>query len=164
MGKIIEASFKEIYPGEELFIKRTLAEVIKRVKKEPLFIIPVRLYNSKFVNLDGRHRLIYHMLSGERDIKLFFSENPDDIITNNIYQHKNWVQYLENNENIRKRWSWIERDDSHWIRPIIHYTNYKEYFRGLQKQFPYLKDMDTCLKHLIKEGYIRKNFSNQRDK
>ena len=157
MGKLIRASFKDIYPGEELFTTRILAEVIERARREPLFVIPVRIWRDKFVNLDGRHRLIRHKLTGETEIELFLSENPDDVITEDVYRHKNLVQYIENNRNIKKRWSWVERDDSnrHWIKSA-NYNNYEEYFARLQEHFPYLADFDTCVKHLIKEGYITK--------
>jgi hypothetical protein len=144
MGKIIEAKFDMILPEENRLNKGKLKTIVKYLGVEKsLLPIPVRERDGKYVNLDGRNRLIYHYLSGDEKVELFLSEYAVDFMHRFDFPEIDPSELKENNRNISRRWQ-----SAMEVSEDIGVKNYHEHFNNLRKEFYFLKNLDTCKEYL----------------
>jgi hypothetical protein len=147
MGKIIEATFDRILPGEDGLDEKALAGVISFAESNKLLPIPVRELNGMYLHLDGRHSLIYNHLAGSKSVQLFLLNNHLDGMHNPNFPNIETYLLRNRNENIRQRWISAEN-----IFRRLNVRNYDEHFENLKQKYDFLTDLDTCKQYLRNKG------------
>jgi hypothetical protein len=150
MGKIIEASFSEILPGEDGFNLYCLPKVIKFFDRhDTLLPAPVKYFNGKYLHLDGRHRLLFQRIKKRDGVLLYLAESKEDVMTREMFPKVDSKFLLDNNTLLFLRWFSVEND----FRKI-NVKDYNEHFENLKRLNPFLRDEKSCREYLIREGYL----------
>ena len=141
MGKIITVRISEISPGEKGFSENKLTDIIQaKDSKITLPPVPVREFEGRLVNLDGRHRIIYRCLRGKSDIRVYLANHPRDYI--NLTSYKN-ILYRDTNAHILFRW-----DGAIYTARSLNFRGYNDHFNFLQTTHEFLKDEKRCRERL----------------
>jgi len=159
MGKIIEARFEEIVPGEIGFYPIMLEQLIKRsLDGNDLLPVPVRkskLIPGKLVHLDGRHRLLYKKMQGLEGLKVFIAKSKNDYLTpEDVFPNKlTAMNILENSHLINTRWNLVDT-----AALSLQVTNYNSYFEQLVKKYPFLGSPEEFLEFSKKHRDMSKYY------
>lgn len=138
MGQIIEASFDQIVPSENGLFASTLWDVIKFSESgRKMAPVPVREKNGKFMQLDGRHRLIYYYLIGIMP-DIYLAEHDRDYMLKSDFPYID-NQKLDNTNNLI---------NSSWYCSRLNVKDYHEHFRNLRNFCEFLTDYPTCREYL----------------
>ncbi|MEI7719002.1 MAG: hypothetical protein WCI72_03985 [archaeon] len=144
MGKIIEARFEEIIPGEIGLIPSILEAVILNERAgEVLLPPPVRQSErvpGKKVNLDGRHRLLYRKMQGYDRVPVYLADLKYDSMSFKDFRKSPRDYVKENNGFIFRRWE--EADKAAGKLTV---SGYDHYFAQLVKKYPFLSSVDEFL-------------------
>lgn len=159
MGKIIEARFEDIVPGEVGFYPIILEQLIKRsLNGNEELPIPVRkskLIPGKLIHLDGRHRLIYNKMQGFEGLKVFIANSRNDYLTpDDVFPYRlTTIDIIENNRLINTRWNLVDTTAA-----SLQVKNYNSYFEKLVKKYPFLDSPEEFLEFSKKHRDIIKYY------
>jgi len=149
MGTIIEARFEDIMPGELGFYPAKLLGIIKKAsERDALLPCPARESVSvpgKYTHLDGRHRILYRKISGERNVALFLAEFQEDKMTPDDLPDLQKHMYEINNHYIALRWEEADK-----LAGRLQVKNYNEYYEKLVESYPFIRSIDSFL-NFVKE-------------
>lgn len=144
MGKIIEVPFSEILPGEGGIDSHCMANLIIFVDRHKIILPPpVRLLKGKYLHLDGKHRILYQKVQGKEAIFLYHTEDPEDIMTSEMFLGTSQLYLQENNYNILRRWNSAEQ-----LFNTLKIKDYNEYFKKLKRMNNFLKNEKSLRKEL----------------
>jgi hypothetical protein len=147
MGKIIEARFEEIVPGNIGILPRKIKNVADRVRSgKILFPIPVRrseFYADKYTSLEiGNSRIIYSMMSGISEVPVFLAESKEDFISPEMFLETHEYSLLNANRSIANRWDLCEE-----TARTSGFESYAEYFKKLVQKYPQFRNVSDFLKY-----------------
>ena len=144
MGKIIEARFSEILPGEDDYNATCLRVIIGRWKQRAYFLpIPVReLFPNTYVNLDGRNRLVHRKMLGFESATLFIAEHLKDYMLLEDFPKAQQEDINIQNRNIEKRWDLANEFALKSIKSG-RVRDYNDHFNLLVSSHPYLRDTSS---------------------
>lgn len=143
MGKIIQIPLNKVILGEHNFDARSLVRILDFVQAGGVLLPPsVRNVDDYFVNLNGRHRLIYQCLSGAKTADLYFANSPEDHMTRERFPSIPIGILTENNQQIATRWQ-VVVGVSRSIGQVL-----PDYLETLKLVNPHLHNLTTCKKYV----------------
>lgn len=153
MGKIIEARFEELLPGELGFYPIVLLQIIKQVYSGKYHLpCPARESLSvpnKYVHLDGRHRILYRRMSGKENVSLFVAEDREDVMTRKELPGLKKYRYEENNYFIKSRW---EAADA--LAGTLDVKDYNEYYERLVDNYPFMTSVEKFIEFIKRKNNL----------
>ena len=158
MGKIIEAKFSDILPGEDGFQPSMLISIITQFARgTKLLPVPVRkMYNQKYVQLDGRHRLLYLKMLGVSTASLFVADSDTDSMRQEDFPDVPKYYLEDNNRNLSRKWGCA--GGYHLATKT---KNFDEFFEILIGNFPWMKSISSFEEYFRANPVVRmQNFSS----
>ena len=132
-------------PGELGFCPIKLLEIIRQASSGELLLpCPARKslsIPSKYVHLDGRHRILHKKMSGEKTVNLFLAEYQNETMTTKHLPDLPKYKYDINNHYIALRWVDADR-----LAGKLQVRDYNEYYEKLVEEYPFMENVGSFLK------------------
>lgn len=150
MGKVIEAQFEYVIPGNFGVKPEHILRVAKRVMlKKPLFPLVARkagFADGRYVTLDsGNSRIIYTLMAKQNSAPMFVADSDSDSIPFNLFYPILGDSIVHANESIKERWNLGEVIA--WSSEI---KNFRDYYERLVRKYSYLGSVPEFLDYCIR--------------